>query len=162
MGGAKSGDAKAGEDLDRETGELLQGLRVILPGVSVLFAFLLTLPFTQRFGSLDRTQRAVFYLAFITATASLIALVAPSSLYRVRWRRHDKEFLLRAGNSFALVGTAFLAVTVACSVFVVTDVLYSGPLSLVVAVVVAIALVMCWFALGVIRGGPDGRGPDES
>lgn len=88
--------------LDRETGELLQGLRVILPGVAVLFAFLLTLPFTQRFVDLDRGQRAVYYVAFLAAAASLTALVAPGSLYRVRWRRHDKEYLLRVSNRFAL------------------------------------------------------------
>ena len=131
-----SADGTDGEKtgrLDRETGELLQGLRVMLPGVSVLFAFLLTLPFTQRFGALDRAQRGVYYVAFLTAAASLVALVAPSSLLRVRWRRYDKEYLLRVGNRFALAGTAFLAVTVACSVFIVTDVLYRGAPALAAA-----------------------------
>lgn len=137
--------------LDRETEELLQGLRVILPGVAVLFAFLLTLPFTQRFVTLDRGQRGVFYVAFLTATASLAALVAPGSLYRVRWRRRDKEYLLQAGNRFALAGTGFLAVTVACSVFIVTDVLYEGAASFVAAATAAAALAWCWFGLGVLR-----------
>lgn len=144
-------EGEEGTKLDRETGELLQGLRVILPGVAVLFAFLLTLPFTQRFAELDRAQRGVFYLAFLTAAASLAALVAPGSLYRVRWRQHDKEYLLRVGNRFALAGTAFLAVTVACSVFIVTDVLYEGLASLAAAVTAAVGLVVCWFGLGLFR-----------
>lgn len=143
-------DENAGR-LDRETEELLQGLRVMLPGVSVLFAFLLTLPFTQRFGALDREQRGVFYAAFLTAAASLVTLVAPSSLYRVRWRRHDKEYLLRLGNGFALAGTALLAVTVACSVFIITDMLYRRAPAVAAAVLAALVIIVCWFGLGVVR-----------
>mgnify|MGYP000394968532 CR=1 FL=1 len=143
------GDTSA--KLDRETGELLQGLRVIFPGVAVLFAFLLTLPFTQRFAGLDRAQRGVFYVAFLTAAASLTALVAPGSLHRVRWRQHDKEYLLRVGNRFALAGTAFLAVTVACAVFIVTDVLYKGVAALTAAATAAVGLIVCWFGLGLLR-----------
>lgn len=140
----------AKEKLDRETVELLQGLRVIQDGVAVLFAFLLTLPFTQRFGELDRSQRTVYFVAFISATISLGALVTPGALYRVRWRQHDKEYVLRVGNRFALAGTACLIVTVACAVYIVTDVLYEGTAP-VVAVTTAIVLALWWFGLGLIR-----------
>jgi hypothetical protein len=136
--------------LDRETVELLQGLRVIQPGVAVLFAFLLTLPFTEKFGEIDRNERSVYFVAFLTATASLASLVAPGSLYRVRWRKRDKEFLLRVGNRFALAGTAFLAVAIACSVFIVTDLLYKGVAPFVAAGT-AVILGTIWFGLGLVR-----------
>lgn len=144
----------AKEKLDRETVELLQGLRVIQDGVAVLFAFLLTLPFTQRFSELDRTQRAVYFAAFISITISLGALVTPGALYRVRWRQHDKEYVLRVGNLFALVGTAFLVVTVACAVYIVTDVLYAG-VAPIAAAATAVVLGVWWFGLGLVRNQGD-------
>ena len=154
-------DTDSSNRLDRELDELLQGLRVILPGVTVLFAFLLTVPFTQRFGELDSVQRTVFYVAFLTACASLICLVGPGTLHRVTWRQHDKEHLLRIGNSLALAGTGFLSVTVACSVFVVSDMLYDRTEAIMAAAMTGIVIAAGWFGIGLVRRMRDPRSGTE-
>src|SRR5512132_812051 len=93
------------ERLDRELGELLQELRVILPGVQVLLAFLLTAPFQQRFGSITGSMRNAFFAAIVCATVATACLIAPSAHHRMRWRAGDKERLVRIGNRMTIVGT---------------------------------------------------------
>src|SRR5688572_18998651 len=92
------------EKLDRELIELMNELRVVLPGVQVLFAFLLTVPFSQRFAEIAGRQRGVFFAAFLATTAASVVLMAPSAYHRVRWRQHDKAQLLKTSNRMALVG----------------------------------------------------------
>src|SRR5919112_712836 len=122
------GESK-GERLDRELGELLQELRVILPGVQVLLAFLLTAPFQQRFGQLPGTERNAFFTAIVCATLATVLLIAPSAHHRLRWRAGDKERLLRVGNQMAIWGTVFLGAAIVLALYVVTNVLFAGRLS---------------------------------
>jgi predicted membrane channel-forming protein YqfA (hemolysin III family) len=140
-----------GERLDRELIELLNGLRVILPGIQVLFAFLLTVPFTQVFQDVTGMQRSVFFAAFICTTAALILLIAPSAYHRLRWRQRDKEQLLRTSNTLAIVGTIFLALAVTATVFLVTDLMYSSLSAAIVSAAVAGALAWFWFGLPLLR-----------
>jgi amino acid transporter len=116
-------DEEHGERLDRELIELLNGLRVVLPGIQVLFAFLLTVPFTQRFDRITTDQRSVYFAAFLCAAMASLFLIAPSAYHRLRWRQRDKERLLRTANTFAIAGLAFLALAVTATVFLVTDLL---------------------------------------
>jgi len=102
-------DESKGERLDRELMELLQELRVVLPGVQVLLAFLLTAPFQQRFASLPGSLRNAFFASIVCATLATVLLIAPSAHHRLRWRAGEKERLLRIGNQMALWGTVFLA-----------------------------------------------------
>ena len=97
------------EELDRELTELLNEIRVGLPGVSVLFAFLLTLPFAARFEPLLAAQKAAYYLAFFSSAIAMVCLVTPSAFHRIRWRQGDKEAILRTSNRLVLIGLAFLA-----------------------------------------------------
>jgi predicted membrane channel-forming protein YqfA (hemolysin III family) len=146
-----------GERLDRELIELLNGLRVVLPGVQVLFAFLLTVPFTQAFGEADSLDRSVYFAAFVCTTAASILLIAPSAYHRLRWRQHDKERLLRTANAFAIAGLGMLAAAITCTVFLVTDVLYSLEVAGAVTAVVGVALLWCWYALPLWRRLRDDR-----
>src|SRR5512132_3521469 len=82
------------ERQDRELIELLNELRVALPGVQVLFAFLLGVPFTQRFGQMSELQKDVYFVTFLCAAASTALLIAPSAYHRLEWRQGDKEHLL--------------------------------------------------------------------
>jgi Family of unknown function (DUF6328) len=84
---------------NRELIELLNELRVALPGVQVLFAFLLAVPFHKRFPELAHRERTVFYTALLATALSSALLIAPSSYHRLRWRDRDKEKLLEASNS---------------------------------------------------------------
>src|SRR3954471_13947215 len=98
------------ERLDRELIELLNELRVALPGVQVLFAFLLGLPFTQRFEQIDGATEVMYVVSLVSAAAASAFLIAPSAHHRLRWRSRDKERLLRTSNRQAIAGTALLAV----------------------------------------------------
>jgi len=115
------------ERLDRELIELLNELRVALPGVQVLFAFLLGVPFTQRFEQVTELQKDVYFLTFLCAAVATALLIAPSAYHRLEWRRGDKEHLLVVSNRLALSGTVFLALAISGSVFVVTEMLFDAP-----------------------------------
>jgi predicted membrane channel-forming protein YqfA (hemolysin III family) len=150
-------DEDQAERLDRELIELMNGLRVVLPGVQVLFAFLLTVPFTQAFGDADSLDRSVYFAAFACTTGASILLIAPSAYHRLRWRQRDKERLLRTANTFAIAGLGFLAAAITCTVFLVTDVLYSVEVAGGVTVVAGVALFACWYALPMWRRLKDDR-----
>src|ERR671918_1181467 len=101
---AKRANEDRGSRLDRELMELLNELRVALPGIQVLFAFLFTVPFTTRFGDLTDFQRTVFFVAFLAAAAATVLLIAPTANHRLRWRERDKEALLRRANIMMIAG----------------------------------------------------------
>jgi Family of unknown function (DUF6328) len=144
-------DEDQGERLDRELIELLNELRVALPGVQVLFGFLLTVPFAQGWQRVTDTERLVFFLTFLSTAIATALLIAPSAQHRILWRAHDKDALLRRANALAIAGTAFLALSVTGAVWVVTDVIYAqGPTALVTAGVAGL-FAWVWFAAPLIR-----------
>src|SRR5688572_25753135 len=100
------------ERLDRELIELLNELRVALPGVQVLFAFLLTVPFSQRFGELTDFQRDAYFATFICAAFAPIFLIAPTAYHRLRFRDYDKERLITTATKLSITGTIFLALAI--------------------------------------------------
>jgi hypothetical protein len=109
---------------NRELIELLNELRVALPGVQVLFAFLLAVPFANGFPKLGRVDRDIFFVAFIATAVSTVLLIAPSSYHRLRWRQHDKEKLLVTSNVLTIAGLACLAIAITSVVFVITEFLF--------------------------------------
>ena len=137
---------------DRELIELLNELRVALPGVQVLFAFLLAVPFTQRFPQVTDTQKGAFFIALLTTAISSVLLIAPSSFHRIQWRQHDKEHLLQISNGFAIAGLAFLAVSMTAVVFLITDVLFvGGRTSTWVAIATGVMFATVWYAIPLYR-----------
>jgi hypothetical protein len=148
-----------GERLDRELGELLQELRVILPGVQVLLAFLLTAPFQQRFGSITGSMRNAFFAAIVCATVATACLIAPSAHHRMRWRAGDKDRLVRIGNRMTIVGTVFLAAAIVLALFVVTDVLFATNLAVLTAVGALVVFAGLWYVLPMVgaRDAQDSR-----
>jgi hypothetical protein len=139
------------ERLDRELIELLNELRVALPGVQVLFAFLLGVPFTQRFGEVTELQQDVYFLTFLCAAASTALLIAPSAYHRLEWRRGDKEHLLVVSNRLAISGMVFLALAISGTVFVVTEMLFDATSAAVVAAVTAAFFGWFWYGLPLLR-----------
>ena len=150
-----------GERLDRELMELLQELRVILPGVQVLLAFLLTAPFQQRFAELPGSLRNAFFASIACATVATVLLIAPSAHHRLRWRAGEKERLLRIGNQMALWGTVFLAAAIVLALYVVTNVLFTSELALATAIAAVILFAGLWYVLPMVGRPSDGRGLDE-
>ena len=139
------------ERLDRELIELLNELRVVLPGVQVLFAFLLGVPFTQRFAQTTELQRDVYFLTFLCTAVSTALLIAPSAYHRLNWRQEDKEHLLVVSNRMAIAGTVFLAIAIAGSVFVVTDLIFAATAAAVAAAATAAVFGVLWYALPLLR-----------
>jgi Kef-type K+ transport system membrane component KefB len=140
------GESK-GERLNRELMELLQELRVVIPGVQVLLAFLLTAPFQQRFADLPGSLRNAFFAAIACATLATAFLIAPSAHHRLRWRTGEKESLVRVGNQMAIAGTVFLATAIVLAVYVVTNVLFTTDLALWTALGFIVVFAGLWYVL---------------
>ena len=140
---------------DRELIELLNELRVVLPGIQVLFAFLLVVPFSQGFVDTTATQKKVYYASFVFTTIATALLIAPTSYHRIRWRVQDKEHMLVVSNRLAIVGTVFLALAMSCVVFFITDFLYSG-ITVFATAAAALMLTLLWFGLPLFRAVRDG------
>jgi Family of unknown function (DUF6328) len=150
----------AEERHNRELIELLNELRVALPGVQVLFAFLLAVPFANGFPKLSPTGRDVFYAAFIATALSTVLLIAPSSYHRLRWRQHDKERMLVISNALTIAGLLCLAVAITCAVFVITDFLFHGTWAAAFTAIIGAAFVLLWYGVPLAAAIRDRRSRD--
>jgi amino acid transporter len=163
VGGSRSGgvapssdppgndDEQPEERQNRELIELLNELRVALPGVQVLFAFLLTVPFSNRFLMLTGSQRAIYFATFVGTTIATGLFMAPTAYHRIRFRQGDKERMLRTSNRFAIVGIAILALSVTSAVVLTTDLMFGLGTATVVGLGVLLFLVWVWFAIPLAR-----------
>jgi hypothetical protein len=144
------GEDKA-ERLDRELIELLNELRVALPGVQVLFGFLLTVPCSQGWSKVTDTERLVFFVTFLSTALATALLIAPSAQHRILWRAGDKEALLKRANVLAILGTMFLALSITGAVWVVTDLIYDQAPTALVTAGVAGVFAWIWFVAPLVR-----------
>ncbi|HEY7666881.1 MAG TPA: DUF6328 family protein [Actinomycetota bacterium] len=136
---------------NRELLELLNELRVALAGVTVLFAFLLTLPFTSRFEKLDELQQNTLIFAFFAAASAVITLVMPTAFHRIRWRHGDKEALLRTSNRMALVGLVCLSVALTSVVLLFTELFFTEAIAIAITAIVGLVIAGLWFVLPLAR-----------
>jgi len=139
------------ERINRELIELLNELRVALPGVQVLFAFLLGLPFTNRFHEVSGTSKALYIVALVTTAIASAFLIAPSVYHRLNFRTPYKEHIVFVANRMAVAGTSCLALAIGTSVYVVTSFLYGSSLGAAVAALVGLLLAWLWFGLPLLR-----------
>jgi archaellum biogenesis protein FlaJ (TadC family) len=135
------------ERIDRELMELLNELRVALPGVQFLFAFLLVVPFQHPGDQLTDFQRDVYFVTLLAAAVATGLLIAPAAQHRVLFRQHDKEALLQRSNRSAFLGLTVLAVAIVGAVLLVTDVVFDLTLAWVTAVAIGAFLVWWWLAV---------------
>ena len=135
------------ERVDRELMELLTELRVALPGVQFLFAFLLVVPFSQGREDLSDFQRAVYFVALLAAAVATGLLIAPAAQHRVLFRQSDKEGLLRRSNRSALGGLVVLVVAICTSLLLVVDTLFGRGLAWATTGAMAALLVWWWIAV---------------
>jgi hypothetical protein len=139
------------ERLDRNLNELLQELRVVIPGVQVLFAFLLTVPFQQNFTKINNFQRDVYFTTLICTAISAILLMSPTAYHRLTFRYQQKRKLVFYSNRFAIFGLTFLALAMTGALLLVTDVLFSTATSAVVTALTVAAFLVLWYALPLRR-----------
>lgn len=139
------------ERLNRELIELLNELRVALPGVQMLFGFLLAVPFTDKFSNITATQRHVYYFTFMSTAAATIFLIAPTAYHRLRFRQHDKEQLIQTATRLTIAGTACLAAALSGAVYLVSDLLFHTAATAVAAAAAAGLLLWLWYGLPLLR-----------
>lgn len=154
------------ERVDREVIELLNELRVTLPGVQVLFAFLLILPFQATFSDLTDFERGIYLIAFLFSTAATIVLIAPATYHRIQFRAGDKLRMLFLSNWLVVAGSVCLAVAITAAVFLITEVVVGDATAALISAVVALALTGFWYGLpiyGRLRGpsGPTEGGEED-
>lgn len=132
---------------NRQLTELLNELRVALPGVQMLFGFLLAVPFSQRFSAISTNQRLLYYAAFVSAAAASVCFIAPTSFHRIVWQRGRKAVLLRVSNVLAIAGTVCLAVAITTVVLFITSYLYGSSHAALAGGLILAALVSLWYLL---------------
>lgn len=145
------------ERVDRNLQEMLGELRVALPGVQVLFAFLLVVPFNQRFADVTSFQRTIYFVTLIATTASAMCLIAPSVHHRIEFRRQDKERIVETGNRIVIVGLTLLAVAMTGAVIFVTDFLYGAATTIVATAGIVLAFALLWYVVPLRRVARDRR-----
>src|SRR3954451_8022334 len=146
------------ERLDRNLAELLQELRVVLPGVQVLFAFLLTVPFQQGFQKATSFQKEVYGVTLLLTALASALLMAPSAYHRLEFRQDDKKHIVYMANRFSIIGFAVLAAAMTSAILLVTDYLYGSTTALIATICAACVLYGFWFVLPLARRAKVSRG----
>lgn len=137
------------ERVNREYSELLNGIRVVLPGALVLFAFLLTLPFTGRFGTITGAERIVYFASFLSVAGGTALFITPSIYHRIRFRSGDKRRMLFTANRTVLFGSVLLAIGMIGSVYLVSSVMFGSTLAGMVTAGVGVWFIVLWYGLPV-------------
>jgi hypothetical protein len=149
------------ERLNRELDQLLQELRVAMPGVQVLFAFLLAVPFQQRFALVTDFQQNVYFATLLASAVASALFIAPTAYHRMMFRGRDKPRLVEISSRFALTGLAALAVAMTGAILLVTDFIFDGPIVVVTLVLSVAMFAGLWFVLGLVRRMSSERSRDE-
>jgi hypothetical protein len=139
------------ERLDRNLGELLGELRVALPGVQVLFAFLLTIPFNQRFAQLTSAQRSIYLGTLLSTLVAAVLLIAPTAYHRLTFRKQQKGQLVFIANRLAIIGLGFLALAMTGVVLLVTDFLFETAVTVICTVAAGLMFAIFWYGLPLRR-----------
>jgi hypothetical protein len=139
------------ERWDRNLSELLQELRVAQTGIQVLFAFLLTLPFTNRFEKVTELDRTAYVITMVAAAAATALLIAPVSYHRLVFRQGRKPQLVRVASRLAVLGMVCLLVAMAGAAFLVIDVVFGSAVAAVLTAALVALYVFLWYALPFIH-----------
>jgi hypothetical protein len=139
------------ERCDRNLVELLQEVRVAQTGVQILFAFLLTVPFTTRFGQLSGSQEIVYFVTLLASGAAALLLIAPTSYHRILFRLGDKEHLVRAANRLTIVGLAFVAIAIMGAILLISGLLFPGLVATLATGTAAGLCMTSWYLVPLRR-----------
>jgi hypothetical protein len=137
------------ERLDRNLAEMLQELRIALPGVQVLFAFLLTVPFQGNFSEATDFQRNAYFVTLVLTTLSSALLIAPTAFHRLTFRQQMKDRLVKLGNRSTIAGLGALGLAMTSAIVLVTDFLYSTTMSVIAGAFAFTLFLLLWVAVPV-------------
>ena len=141
---------------ERQMAELLQELRIALPGVQILFAFLLTVPFAQGFTRVTSFQKNLFFAVLLTTAASTVLLIAPTATHRLRFHKGDRKYVIESAHRLMIAGLVFLALAIVGAVVLITDYMFGLEGQWYWPLLVAIAIVVMWFVRPLLRSGSSG------
>jgi cobalamin synthase len=136
---------------DRQMSELLQELRIALPGVQILFAFLLTVPFAQGFTRVTGFQRDLFFVVLLTTAASTACFIAPTATHRLRFHQHDRAYIVESSNRMLILGLVFLAIAIVGAVTLITDYIFGLDSHWFWPLLVAVLIAVLWFGRPLAR-----------
>jgi hypothetical protein len=152
------------ERLDRNLGELLGELRVALPGVQVLFAFLLVVPFNQGYGRMTAFDRYVYFATLLATTLASILLIAPTVHHRIEFRRGDRAHLVDSANRLTIAGLVVLALAMTGAILLISNILFGTLAAILTTAALVGTIAAVWYALPLrrrsARGAP--RRPPQS
>jgi hypothetical protein len=148
-------DESRRERVNRELIELLNELRVALPGVQVLFAFLLAVPFSNGYTRITGFQKDVFFGTLIATSVSTACFIVPTAYHRLNFRTREKEQILKTSNKFAIAGIMFLAVSMIGVIVLITDVIYSDAAAVASGLLALVLFGGLWLALPLLRRAGD-------
>jgi Family of unknown function (DUF6328) len=151
-------DETPAERVDRNFNELLGELRIALPGVQVLFAFLLTVPFAQRFSQLTGFQRGLYFAVLLLTALASALLIAPTAYHRIQFRQGRKREILTFANRAALLGLGALALAMTGAILLITDLLFGVAAAVPIGTATALLFGSLWYLLPMAHGG--GRAKD--
>jgi hypothetical protein len=149
-------DADEQERLNRQLLELLNELRVALPGVQVLFAFLLAVPFQNRFDEASQFERDIYLVTLLASAAATAFLIAPTAYHRILFQRGDRPRIIREGTRMLIAGLVCLAVATTGAVFLATHFLFDSATAVAVGAATAATITWLWFGLALVRRGREG------
>ncbi len=160
------GEETDGARTQRQLIELLNEVRVAMPGVQVLFAFLLALPFQSRFSEITGSERTLYYTALLSSALASALFVASASIHRVLFHLHQREYIIRTGNRLTLAGLGALAVAMTAAISLATEFIYNDTVAKIVGVGTGLFLLGFWFILPLERRlhaplPPGGRRPSD-
>jgi Family of unknown function (DUF6328) len=133
--------------VNRELIELLNELRVALPGVQVLFAFLLAVPFQQRFATTSSFEHIVYFTTLFCAALATALLITPSAYHRINFRAREKGHIVLTSNGLAIAGLVFLAAAMVGAVLLITDFLFGTVVAVIFSSTAALVFVCLWFVM---------------
>ena len=142
---------------ERQMAELLQELRVALPGVQILVAFLLTVPFAQGFERVTSFQKNLFFATLLCTAVSTACFIAPTATHRLRFHKRDREYVIESANTLLIAGLAFLSLAIIGAVALITDFLFDGGARWIWPALIALIIAVLWFVRPLAR--TDSSGP---
>jgi Family of unknown function (DUF6328) len=151
-GGAAQGGGEETEKerLERNLSDLLQELRVALPGVQVLFAFLLTVPFAQGFTGLSDFQRRAYFVVLALTAISTVLLIAPTAYHRMLFRLGMKREIVEYSNRVVIVGLAVLALAMTAAVALIAHIVFDQTAAIITGAVALSLFVLMWYVLPLV------------
>ena len=150
------------ERQNRRMTELLQETRVAQMGIQILFAFLLGVPFTQRFSEVTSFQRDIYFATLLSAAVASALLIAPTAYHRLLFQKRERDYIIRSGHRLVLIGLAFVGAAMTAVVTLITDLLFDAGMTIGVTVAIFVVFAGVWYAVPLHRRHLHPDGPNGS